>query len=216
MKAYAAGLRGAELGALTQLEPAVAEILDRVRAGPWHVTRRGSGVVERVAGRDRLRRKLLREGGDLHIGDRLDITPVGGRRTFVIRSAQWKYGSAPAVPNVGATDAIERAWRYCFAETGRIAFELGRDVVFVQQGIYNCRRIDGSSTWSQHAWANGLDGHIADRHTGRLDDGATSILARRLREQPFVAEVLWHVAGHYGHLHVSGAPKRAGTPPCAS
>ena len=218
MRAYAAGLRGAELGALTDLEGAVRELMDRVRdtSGPWWLTIRGSGVEEKIHGRARLRRKLTALGERLKVGDRLDLRPVKGRRTFVIRCSAWKLGVAPPVPKVGATDAIERAWVFVFEETARMALELGRDLVFVQQGIANCRKIDGSSTWSQHAWANGLDGHVADRSTGKLDDRATTILAERCRARAFAAEVLWHVAGHFGHFHITGAPKRSGVPPCAS
>lgn len=218
MRAYAAGLRGAELGALTDLEGAVAEIMERVEttSGPWWLTVRGSGVEEKIHGDARIRRKMLRLGERLKVGDRLDLRPVKGQRTFVIRCSAWKLGIAPAIPKVGATDAIERAWVFAFEETGRIALKLGRDLVYVQQGIANCRKIDGTQTWSQHAWANGLDGHIANRATGKLDDQATTILAERMRERGFAAEVLWHVSGHFGHLHVTGAPKRSGVPPCAS
>ena len=218
MKVYAAGLRGGELGALTDLAGAVAEIMERVRAtsGPWWLTIRGSGVEEKVAGDAAIRRKMLRLGERLKVGDRMDLRPVNGRRTFVIRCSEWYVTPAPAIPKVGATEAIERAWAFVYAETARIGLELGRELVFVQQGIYNCRHIDGSSLWSQHAWSNGLDGHIANRSTGKLDDRATTLLADRCRARGFAAEVLWHVAGHFGHVHITGAPKRTGVPPCAS
>ncbi len=107
-------------------------------------------------------------------------------------------------------------------------------------GVYNCRRIAGSTTWSQHAWGNASD--IFPRADGALAAEACERIARtvvrnatrrtvanrgrRLR----VAEVIDHANGRiwtpsrgwhaYGgnrgpHVHVSGAPLRTGTPPCA-
>lgn len=74
-------------------------------------------------------------------------------------------------------------------------------------GVTNCRRIAGSSTWSQHAWSNALDIHTSD------DTG--SIIAAVLRNDPNSKTVLWHVPGHFDHVHVDFWPTGHGTPPCA-
>ncbi len=107
-------------------------------------------------------------------------------------------------------------------------------------GVYNCRKIAGSSSWSQHAWGNAVDlfpvAPVAD------DDGQRYVIAHhvvdlathRRRVNRFrklaVAEVIdhdarmiwtpergWHrYTGSTGdHVHVAGAPLRTGTPPCA-
>lgn len=218
MKGYEAGVRGAELGPPSTLPLAVAELMPKVIAskGAWELGIRGKpGTLERVVGDRRIRRRMIERGEQLRVGDRLDARPVQGRRAFVIVCVAHRLGPAPACPDRFATPAIRAAWDWCYAETARLELELARPLEFVSQGIYNCRRIDGSSTWSNHAWHNALDGHVA-REGGALDDEATTILARRAEDRGFAAEILWHVAGHFGHVHITGAPKRVGVPPCAS
>lgn len=113
-------------------------------------------------------------------------------------------------------------------------------------GVYNCRPIAGTSTWSQHAWGHAVDLFPQPKRTtkrGYVDsDEARTIIAnavvrnatrrtvanrgRKLR----VAQVIdhdgrriwtpergWHAyTGSLGnHVHVSGAPLKTGTPPCA-
>lgn len=113
-------------------------------------------------------------------------------------------------------------------------------------GVYNCRTIAGSSTWSQHAWGNAVDLFPQPKHTskrGYVDAGeARRIIANAIVRNATkrtranrgrklkVAEVIDHdgrriwtpsrgwytYTGSRGnHVHVSGAPKRTGTPPCA-
>jgi hypothetical protein len=73
----------------------------------------------------------------------------------------------------------------------------------------NCRRISGSSTWSQHSWANAADIFV-DKKTG--DE-----LAARLRERygPWIATLLWWRKDHWDHIHVDMWPEGIFTPPCA-
>ena len=106
-------------------------------------------------------------------------------------------------------------------------------------GVFNCRRVSGSSTWSQHAWGNGvdlfprqtLDDHDACR---RIADHAvlqarTRTLANRGLKLP-IYDVIDHqnsrrwtrTAGWSGysgtvgpHVHITGYPYKTGTPPCA-
>lgn len=219
MRAYAAGVRGQELGALTKLDLAVSEIMQHVKriGGPWDLSIRGSDETERVHGDARIRRRITALGKDLHVGDRLDLIPINGRRLFVIRCSEWRIGDdlVPDFPPVTHTPEVERIWRTCYVKTEQIAFRLGRNLAFVQQGVFNCRKIDGSDSWSKHAWGAALDGHVANADTGRLDGEATDLLVAILRPLDFVGLVLWRVSGHFGHFHAEEDDPPSGFPPCA-
>lgn len=85
---------------------------------------------------------------------------------------------------------------------------------------FNCRRIAGTLTWSQHAYGdgrtqfgNGLDvmGPVAV-----LDDLVPRI---RAEFEPWIAHLLWRVKGHGPnfppvHFHVDLWPQGYGTPVC--
>ena len=74
----------------------------------------------------------------------------------------------------------------------------------------NCRRIAGSSTWSQHSWANAADIFPITKEQG------DTIQARLLKEfGPHIKTILWQVANHFDHIHVDTWPTGTGTPPCA-
>lgn len=75
--------------------------------------------------------------------------------------------------------------------------------------ITNCRRIAGSSSWSQHSWSNAADIFV-NLNTGNQ-------LAKRLRERfgPWIKTLLWQVPDHYDHIHVDMWPTGISTPPCA-
>lgn len=89
-------------------------------------------------------------------------------------------------------------------------------------GMFQCRRIAGSSTWSQHAWGNAVDiVGPTSLYMGRI---AAWLLAEARANRLPIAQVLWQgkdllsggsVSGHYDHIHVSGRPMFSGTPPCA-
>ncbi len=106
--------------------------------------------------------------------------------------------------------------------------------------VYNCRHITGSSGWSQHAWGNACDlfpkPPSSDDAKDRRQIAETVVwqATHRTKANRFrrlaVAEVIdhdarkiwtpsrgWHdYTGSTGdHVHVSGAPLRTGTPPCA-
>lgn len=107
-------------------------------------------------------------------------------------------------------------------------------------GVYNCRRIAGSSSWSQHSWGNAVDlfpdPPVFDDQAD-LRAVANAVVQQATRRTPAnrgrrlaVARVIDHDAGRqwtpgqgwhaYGgtrgpHVHVEGAPARIGTPPCA-
>ncbi len=107
-------------------------------------------------------------------------------------------------------------------------------------GVYNCRKVAGTSVWSQHAWGNAADlfpdppamDDEADRRAiaeAVVLQATRRTVANRGRRLA-VAEVIDHDArriwtpalGWHGyggstgdHVHVSGAPLRSGTPDCA-
>lgn len=98
----------------------------------------------------------------------------------------------------------------------------------VRTGVYNCRRIAGSSSWSQHAWGNAIDVFGPRFTLGRLARwAARRRVARRLGVQTVIwQDRVWsaetrswsHYSGipHVTHVHVDFAPRRYGTPPCAA
>jgi hypothetical protein len=108
-------------------------------------------------------------------------------------------------------------------------------------GVYNCRRINGSSSWSQHSFGNASDlfpkgsTYLAKKENCKRIAGAVVYQAtHRTKANRFrklkVSEVIDHenrrmwtplsgwrpYSGSTGlHVHVSGAPKKYGTPGCA-
>ncbi len=108
--------------------------------------------------------------------------------------------------------------------------------------VFSCRPIAGSSTYSQHSWGNAVDlfpktGPHSDADAKDraiiaaviVKNTTKRTIANRGRKLP-VSQVIdhdgrviwtpeqgWH--GYTGttgdHVHVSGAPLRTGTPPCA-
>lgn len=73
----------------------------------------------------------------------------------------------------------------------------------------NCRKIAGSNTWSQHAWANAGDVF-----------GTTEVLNEvhsYLQSQYswIIRVLLWQVADHFDHIHFDPWPKGISDPPCA-
>jgi Extensin-like protein C-terminus len=78
-------------------------------------------------------------------------------------------------------------------------------------GCYNCRHIAGSSSWSEHAWADALDVHAPTMAYG--DKVYRWLMNNKGRLG--ITRVLWRVAGHYDHLHIDFDPDHSGTPPCA-
>lgn len=113
----------------------------------------------------------------------------------------------PAPPST-ATASIRRVWNEVYERWPNTA----------SLGVSCCRRIGADACnpalpggdWSQHAWSNAWD---IDHTTLTLDKIAAFL--RSATMAPYVAEVLWRVPDHYGHIHVSGRPKRTGVPPCA-
>lgn len=83
-------------------------------------------------------------------------------------------------------------------------------------GIYNRRKIAGSTVWSQHSWPNALDlfftqyGDTSGEHQLLLDEVHTWLFARRVELN--IRTLLWRTTAHYDHIHVDFWPKGYGTP----
>jgi hypothetical protein len=77
-------------------------------------------------------------------------------------------------------------------------------------GIYNCRRIAGSTSFSEHAWADAIDLHAPSMSYG--DQVNRWLNSNKGRFD--ITRVLWREANHYDHLHVDFDPDHSGTPPC--
>jgi hypothetical protein len=129
------------------------------------------------------------------------------------------------------TAAIKRALRVL----NRAA--ISDDIAYA--GVFVCKKIAGSNSWSQHAYGNAADlfpkaskptqktlRDIADAVVRQATKATVANRGVRIK----VAEVIDHDAGRiwtpmegwhsYGgttgaHIHVSGSPLRSGTPACA-
>ncbi len=79
-------------------------------------------------------------------------------------------------------------------------------------GIYNCRRISGSQTYSQHSWSNANDYYTEDKG---LQDHIAAALRDEYGDQ--IRNILtWRYnSAHWNHIHVDMWPKGLYTPPCA-
>jgi hypothetical protein len=104
-------------------------------------------------------------------------------------------------------------------------------------GVYNCRKISGSASWSQHSYGNAVDMFAHEADLERIADNAVrqateKTWANRGDEQP-VHYVIWregengiwspergwhNYSGYHPptHVHVDFLPERNGRPSCAS
>lgn len=134
----------------------------------------------------------------LRVGDMLKVDLEQSSWTLDIR----RVDIAPKIPNTPGTDPIDV-----------IYYEVMKKFSGVQNwGMCNCRRIDGTSTWSQHAWCNAWDLHASIATTDAIYHYLETNKGRLK-----ISHILWRgVPGHYpGHLHVDCEPYRLGVPPCA-
>ena len=130
-----------------------------------------------------------------------------------------------------ATKRIERVLQ-------RAKVGSGKTRLIAYAGRFVCKQISGSTSWSQHSWGNADDLFpTPDNTQAKLRSIADSVVwqathktvANRGRKLD-VAEVIdhdarriwtpaegWHSYGGTtgAHIHVSGAPLKTGTPPCA-
>lgn len=93
----------------------------------------------------------------------------------------------------------------------------------IRFGRYNCRKISGSTTWSQHSWNNARDIYPPkdipyltsnDGEYRAYLDKVNDFIVEHL-ESLNVRVRLWQVKNHYNHIHVDFWPRGWSTPPCA-
>lgn len=88
-------------------------------------------------------------------------------------------------------------------------------------GVRNCRKISGSTVWSQHAWANAWDitspywpkSRYNPLHMKYMDRIVDWLNANKQRLG--IRIVLWRTVNHWNHAHVETYPRGIRTPPCA-
>lgn len=187
---------------------AVAELVNRLPQGDgYEWKRRGTDTWNSVRSKPKLKEILL--GKRLGVGDAFWARRKGGRAVFVLLATQ--VVDIPDCPVADPTPAIKELWDATYA-----AFlALGPGYEFVYMGGFVCRKIDGTSIWSQHAFHNAFDFRIrkAAADSGSIDTTATSKVVNAVKSK--AAEALWLVASHFFHAHLTGDPKKFGTPACA-
>lgn len=93
----------------------------------------------------------------------------------------------------------------------------------IRFGRYNCRKISGSDTWSQHSWNNARDIYPPSgieyltsndgEYRDYLDEVDEFLL--EYKEALNIRVHLWQVRNHYNHIHVDFWPRGWALPPCA-
>ena len=93
----------------------------------------------------------------------------------------------------------------------------------IRFGRVNCRKISGSSWWSQHSWNNARDIY-PPKSISYLSSNDGEYRAWLDQVWDFIEEnydelnirvKLWQVRSHYNHIHVDFWPRGWATPPCA-
>lgn len=129
---------------------------------------------------------------------------------FIIKTNKLDINPAKII-NTQGTNAIDIV-------VGTVVWKFGN---VPEWGICQCRTIQGSSSWSQHAYCNAVDwgGDVS-----RLNNVANYLLMLQRKHFIPVSQILWRgrdmisghsVYDHYNHIHVSGSPLRSGRPACA-
>jgi hypothetical protein len=103
----------------------------------------------------------------------------------------------------GATPAVARCIGVVFAAFGTMPI-----------GVVAVRFIEGTNTWSQHAYGNAVDfmcsGELHRRIAFFLDANRGGLDIAHLLADPYFPSPL---GNHYGHVHVDFYPAWGGTPP---
>lgn len=218
---YRVGIPGGRVAKKRPLEEAVMlrrveEILSS-HPGNWQVRRRGdpewSGARAQPATLARLG-ELTRRGD---VGGAWQFRPVATpAATYVVRKIEV---APPVVAPTAGTEAL--------AEIHVAYFE--RFPAHESWGIFNCRPIAGSASWSQHAWGNaedfsdgGVAAEEAERwfNTNKTKLPIAELIGRgRIWTKARASEGFRALSAsahqHHDHWHVSADPLEAGAPPCA-
>lgn len=148
------------------------------------------------------------KGKSLKVGDAFLARRAGAESIFILRAIEVL--TIPDYPDGLGTPAIKAAWDSSWA-----AFrQLGPGYEFVYMGAFVCKKISGSSTWSNHAHHNAYDFRIRKTaaDSASIDEAATT---RVVHGTDHASEKIWQSPGHTYHAHITGDPKRFGTPDCA-
>lgn len=192
-------------------EDALRKLKERLKGkGPYAYKVRGWDHYDRTTGLRRVMHRVHTLVDDCGEGDAVWVQTSGGS-IYVLAIGRLVLDPVPQLNAYRYTEAVERIWRFLFTEIQRMEVELGRELKVISMGIYNYRHIDGSSSWSQHAWGNAVDFIIRGKD-GSIDHRAMDVMTEALRHKGYVSQVLWRCSGHYDHAHISGDPLKTGTP----
>lgn len=194
---------------IAKYDVAIAELASRLPDGSaYEYKKRGGDEWITVKSKPILKKKLADRS--LKVGEAFLARRKGGRATFCLRAIE-VLKAAPSYPDRSGTSGVKACWD----EAWEAFRKLGDGYEFVFMGAFVCRRIDGSLTWSNHAFHNAFDFRIrrANAPNDSIDQAATSKVANALKGK--AAEVIWLAPGHTYHCHITGPPKRYGTPACA-
>lgn len=148
-----------------------------------------------------------------NLGTKLLIGPTEGS-TWAIRKVE----VAPPIIDTVGNDRIDRIYTFVFHK-----FPKANNL-----GIYNCRPVANSSTWSQHSWSNALD--VGADSMDTLHTIADAVVAAAIGgdlngivHTVIVANERWVKGEGWGpytgiyhyHVHIDADPNYSGTPPCA-
>jgi hypothetical protein len=142
---------------------------------------------------------------DLHLGEIWAVKAESDDYTVWTR----KVHVDPPIMQTPGTDAIDKIYAWL---SGNFK---GR---WENWGICVCKRIAGSSSYSQHAYCNAID---VGGSTGNLDAIARAATQAAQSGRIPCDQVIWrgweHVHGgnvydHYDHVHLTGEPQRSGFP----
>jgi hypothetical protein len=185
--------------------------------GDWQIRRRGEQDWSGARGQPATLARLgeLTRRGD--IGEAWQFRPVATPAAFyVVRKIE---SAPPVTPPSVRTPAIEEIHLAYF----------DRFPGHESWGIFNCRPIAGSRTWSQHAWGNAEDfsdaGVAAEEaeewfNANRTRLPIAELIGRGKTWTKARASEGWRALSasanqHTDHWHVSGDTLMTGTPPCA-
>lgn len=174
--------------------------VQRSQGGPYELKRRGRheeyGPDRKWRAHWRRLRHILRRAD---IGDGYYSRGQTGRTVFIRVVKRERAGGAGVTLTVGTAD-VKQTYR-----------EITARYKITNVGTCNCRRIDGSTRFSEHAWCDAQDvgGRVVE-----LDRVYHYLNANRGRLN--INYILWRGdPGHYpGHIHWDHNPSHSGTPPC--
>lgn len=218
---YRVGTVGGQVAKKPSLrEPSMLEKLNEILArdaGRWQIRTRGEREWSRRQSKSDTALELAELARQGDVGGAWQFRPASTPAAlYVIRKIEF----APPVesPSVGssAIKTIHVAYFKRFPDDE-------------SWGVFNCRPIAGSSSWSQHAWGNAedfSDGGVASEEAeawffaNRTKLPIAELIGRRKIWSKARATEGWRSLSssanqHLDHWHVSGDELQTGTPPCA-